>query len=143
MKNLYLPNNKIFFSNMNMIPSRKKLRIAFCPPEFYPLQLSMWDESTDATYLVQSHIAKRLLFRGHELTYIAQRDLGNNVCTKNLIDPALAPLTWSNSVPFGLFQKLIIKSAEGIPYQKQRETGGSCPFSFSPFSYARPFIICF
>lgn len=97
---------------------KKKLRIAFCPPELYPLQLAMRGEPTNATYLLQSHIAKRLLSLGHDLTYIAQRNLGDNVCTKDLENPESATLTWSNSVFFILLQKVVwrIQKFFGIPY---------------------------
>lgn len=103
---------------MNNASLYRKLRIAFCPPEFYPLQKAMQGEPTNATYLLQSHIAKRLLSRGHELTFIAQRDLGENVCTKDLENPEPASLTWSNSLPFKLFQKLVwrVQQLFGIPY---------------------------
>jgi starch synthase len=103
---------------MNITQPKNKLRIAFCPPELYPLQLAMRGDPTNATYLLQSHIAKRLLSRGHELTYIAQSDLGNNICTNDLEKPVLAKLTWSNSAPFELFRKLSwrIQQLMGVPY---------------------------
>lgn len=94
------------------------MKIAFCPPELYPLQLAMRGEPTNATYLLQSHIAKRLLARGHTLTFMAQRDLGNNVCTKDLEQPTLAPLTWSESVLFNFLQRLCwrVQQVLHIPY---------------------------
>lgn len=103
---------------MNEITSQKKFRIAFCPPELQSLQLAMRGEPTNATYLLQSHIAKRLLSRGHELTFIAQRDLGVNVCTKDLDNPNSPSQTWSNSAPFELLQKLVWRAQQlfGIPY---------------------------
>ena len=103
---------------MNIPPSNKKLWIAFCPPELYPLQLAMRGEPTNATYLLQSHIAKRLISRGHELTFIAQRELGVNVCTKDLENSESASLTWSTSVLFEFLQKLVwrVQQLFGIPY---------------------------
>ena len=102
---------------MNEISSQKKLQIAFCPPELQPLQLAMRGEPTNATYLLQSHIAKRLLSRGHELTFIAQRGLGVNVCTNELENPDTSTRTWSNSVSFKLLQKLVwrVQQLFGIP----------------------------
>ena len=96
----------------------KKLQIAFCPPELQPLQLAMRGDPTNATYLLQSHIAQRLLSRGHKLTYIAQRDLGDNVCTTDLENPVSTKLTWSNSAPFITIQKAtwLIQRILGIPY---------------------------
>lgn len=94
------------------------LKIAFCPPELKPLQQAMRGEPTNATYLIQGHIATRLRARGHELTYIAQCDLGDNVCTKDLENPELATLTWSNSVAFDLLRKIAwrVQQSLGIPY---------------------------
>ena len=103
---------------MTKVVSERKLQIAFCPPELHPLQLALRGEPTNATYLLQGHIARRLLARGHALTFIAQRDLGNNVCTKDLDDPKLAPLTWSDSLQFDLFRKLTwrVQQLLGVPY---------------------------
>ena len=103
---------------MNITQPKNKLRIAFCPPELYPLQLAMRGEPTNATYLLQSHIAERLLSRGHDLTFIAQRNLGDNVCIDDLENPVLAKLTWSNNAPFELFRKLSwrIQQFIGVPY---------------------------
>lgn len=103
---------------MNIAPLQKKYRIAFCPPEYYPLKLAMRGEPTNATYLLQSHIAKRLLSRGHDLTFIAQRNLGENVCTKDLENPDTAPLSWSKSISFELLRKLVwrVQQFLGIPY---------------------------
>lgn len=96
----------------------KKFRVAFCPPELQPLQLAMRGEPTNATYLLQSHIAKRLISRNHELSFIAGRGLGDNVFTKDLENPTSAPLTWADSIPFRLAQKLTwqVQQLFGIPY---------------------------
>ncbi|HAV76802.1 MAG TPA: hypothetical protein DCX53_05540 [Anaerolineae bacterium] len=103
---------------MNDTFSHKKLRIAFCPPELQPLQLAMRGEPTNATYLLQSHIATRLISRGHELSYIAERDLGDNVFTKDLENPKSAPLTWSDGLPFRMLQKLTwrVQQLFRVPY---------------------------
>lgn len=103
---------------MNITSGKRTLQIAFCPPELYPLQKAMCGEPTNATYLLQSHIAKRLLSRGHKLTFIAQRDLGNNVCTSDLDKPVPAPLTWSKSTLFEFVRKSTwrIQQMVGIPY---------------------------
>jgi len=96
----------------------KKLQIAFCPPEFQSLRLAMRGEPINATYLLQSHIARGLLSRGHRLTYISQRDLGDNVCTTDLEKPILATLTWADSVPFNLLKKITwrVQQLFHVPY---------------------------
>ena len=103
---------------MNDIFPKEKLRIAFCPPELQPLQLAMRGEPTNATYLLQSHIATRLISRSHELSFIAERDLGDNVFAKDLENPKSVPLTWSESLPFRLLQKLTwrVQQLFRIPY---------------------------
>lgn len=96
----------------------RPLRIAICPPELRDFQLAMRGEPTNATYLIQGHIARYLSKRGHELTFIAQRDPGFNVCTKDWNTPNPAPLTWSASLPFELIRKLAWRMQQflGIPY---------------------------
>lgn len=103
---------------MNDVSPKENLKIAFCPPELQPLQLAMRGEPTNATYLLQGHIAHRLISQGHELSYIAGRDLGENVFTRDLENPESAPLTWSKSVPFEFLRKLAwrVQQILGIPY---------------------------
>ncbi|MDX1411833.1 MAG: glycosyltransferase family 4 protein [Nitrospirales bacterium] len=103
---------------MNDVSPKENLKIAFCPPELQPFQFAMRGEPTNATYLLQSHIARRLISRGHELSFIAGRDLGENVFTRDLDQPESAPLTWSRSLPFELLRKLTwrIQQIFGVPY---------------------------
>ena len=65
----------------------------------------MKGEPTNATYLLQSHIAKGLLSHGHDLTFIAQRDLGENVCTNELENPKLASQTGRTACLLDCFRK--------------------------------------
>jgi glycosyltransferase involved in cell wall biosynthesis len=94
------------------------LRIAICPPALEPLQRAMRGEPTNATYLLQRHIAMGLKARGHDLTFIAQRDLGHNVCTSDPDRPTLAPLTWSESHWFNFLSKGTwqVQQLLGVPY---------------------------
>jgi len=94
------------------------MRIAMCPPELKPLQKAMKGEPTNATYLLQRHIAMGLGARGHDLTFIAQRDLGHTVCTSDLDRPKLAPQTWSDSFWFNFLSKGTwrVQQLLGIPY---------------------------
>lgn len=103
---------------MNAKALKRKYQIAFCPPELHDFQLAMRGEPTNATYLIQGLIARNLLARGHRLTFIAQRDLGFDVCTRNLDVPTLAPLTWSAGLPFELLRKLLWRMQQilKIPY---------------------------
>jgi glycosyltransferase involved in cell wall biosynthesis len=96
----------------------QSLRIAICPPELRDFQLAMRGEPANATYLIQGHIAKYLRQRGHDLTFIAQRDLGSNVCSKDWDNPEPASLSWSGSLPFELIRKLSWRAQQilGIPY---------------------------
>ncbi|RIK39246.1 MAG: hypothetical protein DCC55_18660 [Chloroflexi bacterium] len=71
------------------------LRIAFCLPEFEPLQNVMSGKPADATYILQSYIITGLHDRGHTLTFLAKRDLNHNVCTHDPQRPTVAPQTWS------------------------------------------------
>jgi glycosyltransferase involved in cell wall biosynthesis len=83
----------------------KSLRIALCPPEFIPFQQAMTGQPADATALVQRHIAMGLGNRGHKLTYISQRALGQNVCATDVQNPTPAPRTWSASGWFNLLSR--------------------------------------
>jgi alpha-maltose-1-phosphate synthase len=82
------------------------------------LQMAMRGEPANATYLLQSHIARQLLSLGHDLSFIAQRDLGDNVFTRDPENPESAPLTWSGSMPFELLRKLSWRAQQllGVPY---------------------------
>ncbi|MBN2241419.1 MAG: glycosyltransferase family 4 protein [Acidobacteria bacterium] len=94
------------------------MKIAFCPPEWNPLQQAARGEPSNATYLIQINVSLRLKARGHALTFIAQRDPGNNVCTDSLEDPRPAPLTWSGYRMFEIAQRAAwrIQKIAGVPY---------------------------
>ena len=100
------------------VSSLDLLRIAICPPELKPLQQAMRGEPTNATYLLQRHIATGLRSRGHDLTFVAQRDLGHNVCTNDLDRPTPAPQTWSESHWFSFLSKGTwrVQQLLGVPY---------------------------
>jgi glycosyltransferase involved in cell wall biosynthesis len=96
----------------------RSLKIAVCPPEWFHFQLAMRGEPTNATYLIQGIISRHLLARGHELTFIAQRDPGLNVCTKDWNTPFPAPLSWSSGLFFEIIRKFAwhVQRILGIPY---------------------------
>jgi glycosyltransferase involved in cell wall biosynthesis len=98
--------------------SDDQLRVAFCAPEFAPLQRAMKGESSDAAYLLLTHVANRLADRGHRLTYIAQRDVAEEVCTFDIANPVPAPLTWSDSEWFRAASRNVwrLQRAVGVPY---------------------------
>ncbi len=81
------------------------LRIAMCPPEFEPLRQVMLGGRPDATYVIQKYIAQGLAARGHSLTFLAPRYLGEIVYTSDPTHPELAPLTWSASPWFRFLEK--------------------------------------
>ena len=99
-------------------PTQKSLRIALCPPEFAPFQQAMIGQRSDATYLLQRHIATGLSKCGHKLTFIAQRALGDNICTTDVQNPIAAPRTWSASGWFNTLSRGAwrIQQLLGIPY---------------------------
>jgi len=92
--------------NIPNIEQIEPMRIALCSPELHPLLQAMKGEPTNATYLIQRHIATRLKARGHDLTFIAQLALGENICTDSLDDLTVAPRTWSGSRWFNFLRKL-------------------------------------
>jgi len=96
----------------------KSLRIALCPPEFIPFQQAMTGQPATATYLLQRHIATGLINRGHELTFIAQTTIGENVCTTDIQSPTLAMRTWTASRWFGILKRVSwrIQQLLHVPY---------------------------
>lgn len=94
------------------------MRIAFCVPEFQPLQAAMQAIMPSPAYLLLANIATSLQGRGHELSFIGQYNLGNYVCTKELTNPQLAGCTWSDSKWFHYLQNISwhMQKGVGIPY---------------------------
>lgn len=81
------------------------LRIAFCLPEWTPLQEAIRSGEVNAAYIQQEYIATGLQSRGHRLTFIASRSLGEFVCAMDSGDPKSIPLTWSDSWWFNFVRK--------------------------------------
>jgi len=104
-------------SNSNVATSAP-LRIAFCLPELQRLQQTTSGQTVDAPYIQQGYIAESLRNRGHNITFVASRDLNEVVCTDDLHQPKLVPQTWSESRLFNLASKGAwgIQQALGVPY---------------------------
>lgn len=96
----------------NVSSSIGSLRIAYCLPELEPLNFGR------AYLLQQMHIAAGLQTRGHTLTFVAQRNLSETVCTKDLQIPTLAPQTWSRTGWFNIARKITWRVQQwfGVPY---------------------------
>jgi len=94
------------------------LRIAFCLPKLWPLHLVTSGELTQAAYIQQGYIAAGLEARGHELTFVAPRNLREIVCTRDLQRPTLAPQTWSGSRWFDIASRGVwrVQRWLGVPY---------------------------
>lgn len=97
---------------------QKRLKIAFGVPEIEPLREALAGQPADATYLIQRQLIERLSERGHDLTFIAQRDLGENIITRDLAQLTTGSQTWSGRPWFSLLQKGSWKGQQalGIPY---------------------------
>jgi len=94
------------------------LRIAACVPEFDRLQRAMDGEATDAAYILQRDILEGMRAQGHSLTYVAQANLVESICTRDLQRPSPAVLSWSASPWFELARKgsWRVQQWLGIPY---------------------------
>jgi glycosyltransferase involved in cell wall biosynthesis len=99
-------------------PAAHSFRIAVCLPELKPLQQVMRGEPSNGTYIVQKYVISGLKGRGHDLTYLAQQRLGDNVCTSNLDNPGPTLRTWSGSRWFDLVSRAAWKGQQvlQIPY---------------------------
>ncbi len=88
--------------------SKSSLRIAYCLPKL----------TGGADLLQQMQIAKGLHARGHDLTFVAPKDLSETVCTKDLLNQTLAPRTWSGKGWFNLARKMTwwVQQRVGVPY---------------------------
>lgn len=94
------------------------MRIAFCPPELGEFQRATAGAPTNATYLIQALVASRLRERGHALTFIAPRALGEEVCTSDPRVETPAPRSWSarpwfRTLAGGAWR---VQRALGVPY---------------------------
>jgi glycosyltransferase involved in cell wall biosynthesis len=94
------------------------MRIAYCLPDFNCLLNTIKGTSSNAAYLLQGKIAAMLQARGHKLTFIAGRDLGDNVCTDDLENAKLALHTWSDGTCFHFLKAASwrIQRFLGVPY---------------------------
>ncbi len=72
----------------------------------------------DATYILQGYVVRGLQARGHDLSFLSQRGLGDNVYTTDLEQLEPAPLTWSTSRWFDVARRGTwrVQRAVGIPY---------------------------
>ena len=91
------------------------MRIAFGVPELERLQQAARGDPADPAYLLQANVARSLRARGHRLTYIAQRGLGEYVCSEDLAEPTDAQYTWTGSRAF--------TGAASLAWQVQRRFG--------------------
>ncbi|MGE3841514.1 MAG: glycosyltransferase family 4 protein [Vicinamibacterales bacterium] len=95
------------------------MRIAIALQELLPLRQMLQDGHVDdGTYVVQGYLAAALRARGHQLTFIAPRDIHEVECATDLNQPALVSRTWSNSWWFRLAASVVWKcqQALGVPY---------------------------
>ncbi|HUU34357.1 MAG TPA: hypothetical protein VMW48_09850, partial [Vicinamibacterales bacterium] len=93
-------------------------RIACAVPEWRPLQEAARGAPADAAYLLLNDIAAGLVGRGHRLTYIGQRALGDDVCARHLEDVSPAHRTWSDSRWFSALSRTAwrLQRLLGVPY---------------------------
>lgn len=72
----------------------------------------------DASYIQQEYIAARLRANGHSLTFVAQRNSYETVCSNDQNQPRVVPLTWSGSLWFDIVSKLSWQAQRliGVPY---------------------------
>ena len=99
-------------------PSSNHLGIVICPAEIELMWKVMKGEPAEATYIIQSYIAKGLRARDHKLTFIAPTNQDQFVCTNDLLQPRLAPQTWSGSLWFRLARLVTwtVQKWLGVPY---------------------------
>lgn len=108
----------LLFEDQSVETRSDHLRIAFCLPELKPLHQVKSGKLAEAPYIQQGYIAAGLQARGHNLTFIAPRDLEETVCTNDLQTPKLAPRTWSASGWFDFASRAAWRVQQwlGIPY---------------------------
>lgn len=109
----------LVFLNIPMTSEkRQKLQIALGVPEWSPLYQVMKGQPADATYVIQSNLAKGLLARGHSLIFTAPKNLDDFIFTGDPMDEQVAPRTWSSGLPFLLTSKIVwrLQKLLGIPY---------------------------
>lgn len=102
-----------------MISDKKySLKIALGFPEWKPFRDAMENKPVDATYGIQSRLAKRLKKRGHRLTYIAPNGFGDFILTEDFSQDIPACRTWTAGLTFEVLSKLVwrLQKIFGIPY---------------------------
>ncbi|GIK75310.1 MAG: hypothetical protein BroJett021_42980 [Chloroflexota bacterium] len=94
------------------------LHIALCPPEFDQLQRAMQGSAADATHIIQRYVSAGLQARGHTLTFLAQRNLEEIICTRDIANVRLGPQSWSASRWFVVAEKTAWRFQRwlGVPY---------------------------
>ena len=94
------------------------LRVALCPPDLYNFTKVMNGEAVDATFIIQTYIAKGLRDRGHQLTVLGAYTPDDALYAGELESLEPAHFTWSSSRWFVLANKVVwrIQRLLGIPY---------------------------
>jgi glycosyltransferase involved in cell wall biosynthesis len=98
--------------------SRGPWRVGFCLPWLQPIHLATTGQLTRQAYIQQGYIATGLQARGHSLTFLAECNVREIVCTQDLDRPLPAPLTWSGTRGFELASKATWRLQRwlGVPY---------------------------
>lgn len=99
-------------------PRQTGFKIAFAVPEVEPLREALAGQPADATYLIQRQLIGRLTERGHALTLIAQRELGEFLTGRDIDHLESVPQSWSGQSWFSFLQKAVWKGQKvlGMPY---------------------------
>lgn len=94
------------------------MKILYCLPDQLWIDEMRGGAPKDAAHIQQRYIADGLRARGHDLTYLAPRDLERSMVAPG--DDALAPAaqTWTAAAWFDLVAKFVwrVQKALGIPY---------------------------
>ena len=94
------------------------MKILYCLPDQLWIEEMRGGAPKDAAHIQQRYIADGLRARGHDLTYLAPRDLERSMVAPG--DDALAPAaqTWTAAAWFDLAAKFVwrVQKALGIPY---------------------------
>lgn len=102
----------------DMSKANQSLRIALGVPEWKPFRHAMENKPVDATYVIQSRLARRLKDRGHRLTYIAPNTLEELIATEVFEQDISARRTWTSRPTFNILSKFVwrLQKLLGIPY---------------------------
>jgi glycosyltransferase involved in cell wall biosynthesis len=94
------------------------MKIAYCLPDEQWIEEMRGDAPKDAAHIQQKYIADGLRARGHNITYLAPRDLEHVVFANKMDELAPAPQTWTASAWFNLLSKIAwrLQQIFRIPY---------------------------